>query len=308
LEAARRHSGTGFDQEKNDWRKYMKVILDSNIFIKDFYLSSAPYSRFDELRTVHQIDVFIPRVVVLEVIAKYRERLTSAKYVYEKAVESVNSIKLEKIHTDFTLSIDEQVQIYRDWLDSKISIDWNAEIIPIPNVNHEDIVLRILEGKKPFKNTPKNKDQGYRDFLIWKSVLTKLEADAAIHFLTQNTNDFLDSGVLHPDLLEELDDPNSVIVSSSMHDFTQKYVLPVTEEATRILAALSSGTCTHIDWNSWVMEHFKKYYSNDELVEMFAGDDLSGVDIENLTVTKVASLKFLEVGMLSGNKIASACP
>lgn len=92
----------------------------------------------------------------------------------------------------------------------------NLEFLPYPSTSHEEIVQRLLDGRRPFKrpvSSGKNsksvegrKDTGYRDFLIWMAVLELVRecVNTKVIFVSLNTTEFADELKLHPDLLSDL--------------------------------------------------------------------------------------------------------
>jgi hypothetical protein len=101
-------------------------------------------------------------------------------------------------------------------------------------VSAKDIIEREMAGKKPFGR----KSSGYRDFLIWNSVLAQLiKSDATVAFITDNYNDFAvgpkdgERNALHPDLLSDLQalniEPNRVRIYNSLGELNQEVIQPI---------------------------------------------------------------------------------
>ncbi len=82
-------------------------------------------------------------------------------------------------------------------------VELGIQILPLPATSHEILVDRDLGKRKPFKQ-----GSGYRDALIWHSIIDSL--DSSVHKLvlvTQNTDDFSNPKLknqLHDDLLTDL--------------------------------------------------------------------------------------------------------
>lgn len=92
---------------------------------------------------------------------------------------------------------------YRNELNNRIK-QLGIGIIPYPNTGHKIMVARELGKKKPFKDSTK----GYRDALIWDSVMEhtqKYSSNCGIIFLTANSKDFADKDKkdLHTDLIAD---------------------------------------------------------------------------------------------------------
>lgn len=81
----------------------------------------------------------------------------------------------------------------------------------MPQVDHSTLVERAMLGKKPFDSNGK---EGYRDALIWYSILElcgRLSSDDYVLFVTGNSRDFCDdkTGVLAGILRDELSELSS---------------------------------------------------------------------------------------------------
>ena len=81
-------------------------------------------------------------------------------------------------------------------------------ILGYPSVKHQKVVKRDLDERRPFRRV-KSGSIGYRDTLIWESILDfcqRAHNDSEILFITQNTKDFSDEDGerLHADLKDDL--------------------------------------------------------------------------------------------------------
>ena len=77
--------------------------------------------------------------------------------------------------------------------------DEGVRILPIPDIGHGDLVARDLARTKPF-----DAGRGYRDALIWETVLAlAAEEPVPVVFVTANRQDFGD-GQLHPHLSQDV--------------------------------------------------------------------------------------------------------
>jgi len=104
------------------------------------------------------------------------------------------------------------------------------QIVDYSSVPHEILVEKAIRQRRPFRG----KERGYRDALIWLSLLSLLKDEnnsRDVFFVSSNANDFLDEGCgnksLHPDLLVDI--ANSGIRNSfkpflSLKDFVDQNV------------------------------------------------------------------------------------
>jgi len=102
----------------------------------------------------------------------------------------------------------EEVQHYGGFLKWEL-YDYRPLIYDYPEVPHEVVIKRMFEGLKPFRNDTDKPDVGYRDFLLWCSVVSLLLADSStrVMFVTGNYKDFCadaSGNQLAPDLVADL--------------------------------------------------------------------------------------------------------
>lgn len=183
----------------------MKIILDTNVITKDYSLQGGRILKLSDAAKKLGYEVLIPEVVVDEIIHQYQEELQEAYHKYLKGVRSLGRMGFEvKTATgeDFLeKTIKEKEKNYLKRLE-----ELGFKILPYPSTKHDEIVKKELCGKKPFANSQK----GYRDSLIWGTVLEQLIPgkdllfDTQVLFLSSNTHDFAaKDNSLHTDLIED---------------------------------------------------------------------------------------------------------
>ena len=182
----------------------MLIFIDSNILCSDYHMSNYKFELINRIGTI-----VLGEIVIDEACNKYKEQLTSAITSIDKSVRSIN--KLLSSNLDFNkISIDTEVQKYRDFLEM-FSIESGMSIAEeYPHISHKEIVNRALLRKKPFKQ---DGSTGYRDYLVWLTciALARTYASEEIHFITQNINDISnikDKKKLHEDLINDLREAN----------------------------------------------------------------------------------------------------
>lgn len=209
----------------------MKVVLDSNILIADFWLESISSKMLLENSKNGKIALHIPKVVVDETCNKFRSRIKSHSNNILKEVKSFE--KLSKTNTSITITDDIENKIIEDYvlfLEKTIK-DNNITIIDYPNTPHEYLAKKAMLKKKPFNENEK----GYRDNLIWeniKSLVSKedveIPATPEIIFITQNHKDFTENHILHADLIEDLESQSlnseSIEIVESLTQFKDKFL------------------------------------------------------------------------------------
>lgn len=204
-------------------RKFI-VVLDTNALYGDFRLESRQaLSLRDNLRELGG-QLVIPEVVIDEAERKFDELLR------ENVRELKKLIKRYRQLTGVDISIPDIPKGEREWSLRQRLIEVVDRLIPYPILDHQQVVKRLLAGCRPFSGT---EDKGYRDFLIWLSVLqVAKESDSTVLFITSNSNDFCSKrdNQLHEDLILDLKErqiPLEQVVitrsfSSANEDFLEK--------------------------------------------------------------------------------------
>jgi len=200
------------------------VVLDTNALYGDFRLESRQALNLkDNLRELGG-ELIIPEVVVDEAQRKFDELLR------ENVRELKKSIKQHRQLTGRDISVPGMLEGLREQSLRQRLIEVADRLVPYPILNHQQVVKRLLAGYRPFSGT---KDKGYRDFLIWLSVLqVAAEFNSTVLFITNNSNDFCGNkdNRLHEDLILDLQERQisleQIIItksfSSANKDFLEK--------------------------------------------------------------------------------------
>ncbi|TGU71638.1 DUF4935 domain-containing protein [Geomonas terrae] len=220
----------------------MPIVLDTNIFFKDFYLTKPQTSvMLDNIALIKSI-VCVPQVVFDEVVNKFTEEVSSRLNIISKAMSELDEMLEAPISND----IDAQaLQHYRDKYNTSLVNTFRKHKIkklPYPTIAHHIVVQRDLARKLPFKP----KGTGYRDCLIWETIkeaLVTTELAVMGHndvaFITDNVTDFGDNEGIAAELKEELHDRHSVTLFRSVKDFNEAFIYPKLASVKSIDAKLS---------------------------------------------------------------------
>lgn len=178
----------------------MIIFIDSNILCSDYYMKNYKFELINRVGTI-----VLGEIVIDEVCNKYKEQLKEAVSMVDKNIKNINKLISDHISID-NISIDSEVQKYRDFLEMFSFQNGMTIAEEYPDVSHKEIVRRALLRKKPFKQ---DGSTGYRDYLVWLTCITlaRTYTSEEIHFITQNVNDFSDLNdkkKLHNDLLNDL--------------------------------------------------------------------------------------------------------
>lgn len=190
----------------------LRVVLDTNSIHRDPWLTGQAGSKLARLANSGSCVLVYPEVVVAELRRQRLEAATVAHDVTTKGVEDMDRAGVDVSQTLNDLSA-VRGRIGPD-LDKAFDAVLTAPGIlhaPIPAVATEDLMQRDLDRRRPFMEIDHNKRKksvGFRDVLIWETVLAVLasspEPDAVL-FVTSDAG-FLgeDGKTLHADLLEDV--------------------------------------------------------------------------------------------------------
>lgn len=207
----------------------MKVIIDSNTIIGDFFMKSPNFTLLLDNSKNKQIDLYIPQIVIDEVVNKYEQQLSKIGNDLITSIKKYNKLSESEIISPITeTEIQKKVEDYRYRI-LKIFNESLATILDYPKVDHSVLAKKAMTHKKPFNSNEK----GYRDNLIWeniKSIISDENPDAVVSpdlvFLSGNHTDFAgNKNELHEDLLRELieeDKSQDVILYESLGEFNEK--------------------------------------------------------------------------------------
>ncbi len=174
-------------------RKKYKIVLDTNIVRLDGFenikllFSSAiiQLSKFLNKNRLTQVSLAMPQCVIEERIQQREEEIRKEILAVELGIKHIYAFSEEVSSPDFSkLDIE---KYYRQEAHEKLSGN-KIEVISIPDLEHSTILKRALNRTKPFSKN----DKGYKDTLIWLSILedAKNNIDTNYIFVTNNIKDF----------------------------------------------------------------------------------------------------------------------
>jgi hypothetical protein len=167
----------------------------------------------------------LPEVVVMELKAHGAVAATSAATRYAQDARTLRQLgELPATPDPVALTA-----TYPARLDQRLE-ELGATVVPIPDVTHHQLLERALRKRKPFGE---KKDTGYKDTLIWLTVLhVARQHGVPIAFVTSD-GDFRDGDQLARDLRDDLTDaglpPDGVQVYRTFSDFIDANVPNVPE-------------------------------------------------------------------------------
>lgn len=220
------------------------VVLDTNIYVKVFWLKHSRFTMLEASLVPLNLIWAMPDVVMDELVAKYDEDLLALETQTEqlaKTRRNLTNTDFDIIHVDRTVQRHDYQRFISGFFNERRKIR-----IPYPEILHKDVVQRASYKTRPFRPN----GDGYRDTLIWMSVLDKLQGDdnTEVLFVTNNSADFFDkNGQLHSDLANDLVirkiDRSRIQCFNSLESLIKEILAPQLEEIENVK--------THIKNDKW---------------------------------------------------------
>lgn len=177
----------------------MHVYLDANIFHGHWRLDATNFRVLARYLNNEGHTLFLSRLVIAEVENLHRRGLDAAYQQMQKGAKEFARLT----GSDPALPDRASLSHYDLLALAKAEFD-QLEVVDYDKVPQSVVTSRALAPRRPFREN----DKGYRDTLIWLSLLDHLRArdpGSDVALITHNTADFLAaSGQLHEELLEDL--------------------------------------------------------------------------------------------------------
>jgi hypothetical protein len=165
----------------------------------------------------------MPEVVCSEVDGKFNSELLNLRNQFKDSVKRINSFIPKKIANDPNL-----FNVNYSFKQELEKITDNTVFISYNEIQNTELVNRAINKVRPFQN----EDKGFRDTLIWLSLieyLKKKKHTEKVAFINNNPKDFYDRDKtgLHPDLLTDLarlEIKNEFVIYHSIKEFIDKEV------------------------------------------------------------------------------------
>ena len=180
----------------------MHVFLDTNIFYSDWHLKSSSMRLLFHFLNNETYALLLSNLVVEETDNLHRRMAKTAHSVLQK---QANDLLVLSPTFKVEVSPFEETQTYnlQTILENRATVLYAIEY---ESISQSEVVKRALSSRRPFKE----KEKGYRDTLIWLSLLKYLkdqEIDGEVAFISTNTSDFMnvEKTNFHADLLEDIE-------------------------------------------------------------------------------------------------------
>lgn len=167
----------------------MYIILDTNIFFKDWLFRKDLSQAFVDYVRKTRAQVILPKIIIEEVRANYRKELENKASEYERACRELNQLRAEPLNfTKLDLDLDYEANSYVYDVLIELGIDEPKGVIGYSAELLEKVANRAIHKRKPFTG---NTEREFKDTLIWETVL-EIVALAA----KSEHGEFTDEGVV----------------------------------------------------------------------------------------------------------------
>ena len=210
----------------------MYIVPDANIIIAEGYGDSERFRTWLSKVEILGYNLYVPQLVIEEVVARFERAFDSDVNRIKNALDDLS----RRLGKDFQSPIDtldrqDESNLFRHRLEALFDTA-NCSVLDYPSVSHEELTKRAMQRIRPFNES----GSGYRDALIWESVLRLALETSDTVVLLSNDNAFYDAktGKIHDELAEELvgrglpDD--KVIIVRSLADFADAYIEAIIPE------------------------------------------------------------------------------
>jgi len=179
----------------------MHYVLDANVIVGGAFGASVHLRTLLSASRDIGYTVYVPRIVLEEVFAKYSRALASKVEEANKVLAALSRLlDRDYKHLADGLDVGGETKGFQERLLGQL-VEARSVILEYPDTPHADLVKRATLRKRPFDN----KGHGYRDALIWQTVIELATQVEGTVILVSQDNHFADGqGNLHSDLIEDL--------------------------------------------------------------------------------------------------------
>lgn len=199
----------------------MKIVLDTNIYRKDFLLSSRKFEMLIDYISKTDTKIIVPQIVYQELEGLYARELKKHLNSIDNSRGGLSRLLIEETIPEIELNVEEVKLKYMEYFRSKLNLQ-NDDIIPYKNEYLPEIINRSIEGTRPSSINKKE----FKDTIIWLTIIDVALglADKTISFISANTKDFAGRDRnLHADLRSDAEAKGiSVQYFSSLDDFLKE--------------------------------------------------------------------------------------
>jgi hypothetical protein len=210
-------------------RFIMDVILDSNIYISDYWMQSQNFRFLKDYINKTKSSILLPSVVLEEVKGKFNNDLLKYSQQLVGVLDNLSRYKVALIsHEEIEKSVLESKEKFINELEYYF-LQYHSKYIPLSIAATNEAISRAINRIPPCKES----GEGLRDALIWMQILEYLETnkkDQKVAFICQNKHDFAqqDGKQLKSKLIDDLRERKiDLLYYSDIEVFLREYAKPI---------------------------------------------------------------------------------
>ncbi len=243
--------------------------------------------------------LYLPMVAYHEILEVYsRELHRIHQKLHSCATDWDRLVQAPEISIPSRDSLVQKEVEFHEYLDRRLA-GLHINILPLPEISHEDLIIRALKHRKPFDQNGK----GYRDALIWFSLVHSAHSDVdEVYLVTENTKDFGPGPKPYPDMAKDLESegiaPDRVRIVTSLDSFIENHLVPHLGLDTDLAVELSRNEGSGRVLRDWLKSSLGNEIESQNWANSLLGlePDHGWVMIDNqFTVNKVKPLRVIKL-------------
>ncbi len=245
----------------------MKIVIDTNIFCADYRMAGGGFRVFLEGLLRLGATCCVPEIVWDELLHKHLQQLQDAATKIVQANRTWAQLTGRPLVTQADQANAASAnQEYRQFLEQRFREE-GITLLPYPEISHRTLATRAVMRKKPFSES----GSGYRDSLIWASVLAILGTKEDAVFITNNSKDFGECPNLHPDLAADLQTGMKIEIYNKLEQFNAARIVPQLEQLESVRQQLQENRFAGFSLAGWIDRDLRDILNDYELAWDFAG-------------------------------------
>jgi hypothetical protein len=251
----------------------LRVVLDANVFISDVWMEGTAFRIFRSSAPRLSATVYVPRVVVEEVVGWFSREVDQLVAGQKKAEVTWRRLHGPLRVTDLSIPESQTLiaQFKRELLFRLKSEQ--ITVLDYPSVSHQVLVQRAVHRRRPFRDD----GRGYRDALIWESILELLrkDRDSSLYFVTQNHRDFGEGPRPHPDLALDTSEigihDDRIEIVGSLEKLNAKVFVPHLSRLDDLFEQLRDPMSAWFSLTNWAKSELQKMINENEFAHSLLG-------------------------------------
>lgn len=236
MEPARKH-----ETDSDYFSKPVRIVPDANALFADPFFQSVAAKTILSAAQFMDIRLIVGDVTLDELSNIVNEQLRAIAHELGKVANKAKSLNLETGIDKYRLGYNLKKAL-EAWEERWETLKKESASIPYPSINPRELAQRSIKEYRPFLKG----DKGFRDYLLWVSVLSALSADDCNYILVSNDHGFYteNSEQLHSDLEKELASLNlsgRILVRKSFVDVIDEFIKPRLKPDQTVEVAIKSG-------------------------------------------------------------------